>query len=117
MEGIEILISILVVIVWIIFLVKFFQMAADIRKLKKRIGQPDSDYYHYIGLAKEEHHLGNVVKEREYVMRAQCHAQTDEQKLAVQKMLDKLDNKQSDDNDSATVAPHTPAFAENLIGR
>lgn len=118
MEDAEILISILVVVAWVILLVKFFQMAADIRKVKKRLGQPDSEYYRYMGLAKEEHYLGNIAKEREYVMRAQCHVQTDEQEVAAQRLLDILDNKQSDDNNEvAPATPHAPAFAENLIGR
>lgn len=116
----EIFIAVISLIFWVILFVRFFQMAADVSKIKKRIGQPDSDFYRYIALAKEEHYLGNADKEREYLMRAQCHVQTNEQDAVVQKLLDALDNKHSDDNsdgDGSPVTPPSAAFAENLIGR
>lgn len=112
----EIFIAVISLIFWVILFVRFFQMAADISKIKKRIGQLDSDYYRYLALAKEEHYLGNADKEREYLMRAQCHVQTDEQDAVVQKLLDALDNKHSD-GDGSPVTPPPAAFAENLIGR
>ncbi len=78
-------------VLWIILLVAFFQLVGDVRKIKARLANKDSEYYRYASLAKEEHALGNVEKEREYLIRAQCHAYYADQEETVRKLLAALD--------------------------
>lgn len=79
------------IVLWIILVVAFFQLVGDVRKIKDKIITEGDEYYHYMGLAKEEHYLGNTEKEREYLIRAQSHARHSEQESAVRTLLDALD--------------------------
>lgn len=97
-EELTIIIAIGSLALWIVLLVAFFQLVGDVRKIKRRIASDDSEYYRYIGLAKEEHYLGNVEKEREYLLRAQSHALYSEQDAAVRKLLDALGHNQETEN-------------------
>lgn len=96
----DILISIVALgslVLWVVLLVAFFQLVGDVRKIKARLADRDSEYYRYTSLAKEEHALGNVEKEREYLVRAQCHAYYAEQEEAVRKLIAALDRKSGEE--------------------
>lgn len=93
----EFIIAIISLILWIVLIIRFFQMANDIHKIKLKIGADDSEYYRYIGLAREEHYLGNTDKEREYLIRALSHACYEGQDTAIQKKIEALDGKVTED--------------------
>lgn len=92
-EGLTIIVFIVSISLGFVLLIYFFQLVNDVRKIKKAIASEDREYYRYIGLAKEEHYLGNLEKEREYLIRAQSHALYSEQDVAVEKLLKALDGK------------------------
>lgn len=96
-EGLTIIVFIVSISLGFVLLIYFFQLVNDVRKIKKTIASEDREYYRYIGLAKEEHYLGNLEKEREYLIRAQSHALYSEQDIAVEKLLKALDGKEEDE--------------------
>lgn len=84
-------------VLWVVLLVAFFQLVGDVRKIKARLADKDSEYFRYANLAKEEHALGNIEKEREYLIRAQCHAYYAEQEETVRKLIAALDRKNGEE--------------------
>ena len=92
-EELTIIVFIISIALGLAILIAFFQLVSDVRKIKKTIASEDREYYRYIGLAKEEHHLRNLEKEREYLIRAQSHALYSEQDIAVEKLLKAIDGK------------------------